>query len=145
MSHTSPKQDGFDVMEFISNHWVQMVLGVIILIFLVFMFIGFSSSENLGEVFYLNQMTMENADPTYFKYTGRDRDVLGESGEDYYLQNLTFANSGSANQLLDGNKPFVNQTNYLDMPAQYRPKPLSGMVGQSGNVVAQEKGPEGSV
>lgn len=119
---------GNKFISFIMNHWVKLLIGVFIVIALIFTFYGFAQKENLGEVFYLDQMAMLNADPTYFKYTGRDRDVLGQSGQDYYLQNLTYSNSDVAGQLLARNDAFVNQTNYLDMPAQFRPKPLSGMV-----------------
>ena len=112
-------------VSFVKTHWVKLVIGVLIVVALIFTWYGFAQKEKLGEVFYLDQMAMLNADPTYFKYTGRDRDVLGESGQDYYLQNLTYSNNRAAGQLLNGNTAFVNQTDYLDMPSEYRPSPLS--------------------
>ena len=130
---------------FFKNHWGKMILVVAVISVLIVVIIGMSSTERMEDQFILNQLAAENADPVYFKYTGRDKDVLGMSGEDYYYTNQTYANSRAADQLLEGNAAFVNQTNYLDMPAQYRPKPLSGFVGQSGNVVSAENGPESNV
>ena len=115
--------------------WI-FVIGLV----MVYLFITIHGyfNEGMEDQFILNQLAAENADPVYFKYTGRDRDVLGMSGEDYYYANLTYGNSQASDQLLEGNSAFINQTDYLDMPAQYRPKPLSGFVGNSGNVVASE-------
>lgn len=146
MPQPGNESSGDKFMNFIKNHWDKVVIGVLIVVALIFAFYGFTRpQEHLGDVFYLDQMAMLNADPTYFKYTGRDRDVLGESGQDYYLQNLMYSNSRAAGQLLEGNKAFVNQTDYLDMPPEYRPKPMSTFIGQSGNVVSQETGPESRV
>jgi hypothetical protein len=140
---SAKKENAF--VEFVKNHWSKVVVAVILVVFLIFAFIGMSSSERMEDQFILNQLAAENADPVYFKYTGRDKDVLGMSGEEYYYDNLTFANSRAAGQLLEGNAAFVNQTNYLDMPAQYRPKPLSGFIGRSGNNVSAETGPESDI
>jgi hypothetical protein len=111
----------------------------------------------------LDQLAMLNTDPTEFKYTGNDRDILGESGRDYYLANQMYASSNAAPQLLEDNDAFINQTDYLDMPTPWRPLPMVAdgkapaergvrpvfridaaqrRVGQSGNVAAQETGPE---
>ena len=131
--------------QFFKNHWGKLILATAIIAVLIVVFIGMSSTERMEDQFILNQLAAENADPVYFKYTGRDKDVLGMSGEDYYYTNQTYANSRAADQLLEGNAAFVNQTDYLDMPAQYRPKPLSGFIGQSGNVVSAENGPESNI
>ena len=132
------------VVTFIKNHWGKLLMATAFIVVLITIIVAFST-EHMQDQFVLNQLAAVNADPVYFKYTGRDRDVLGMSGEDYYYANLTYSNSRAADQLLEGNAAFVNQTDYLDMPPQYRPKPLSGFVGQSGNVVAAEKGPESKV
>jgi hypothetical protein len=126
------------VVIFLKAHWGKLLMGLAFVVVLIIVLIAFNSSEYMQDQFVLTQLAAENADPVYFKYTGRDKDVLGMSAEDYYYNNLTFANSRAADQLLEGNTAFVNQTDYLDMPPQYRPKPLSGFIGQSGNVVAAE-------
>jgi hypothetical protein len=137
MSSSNSENSG--VGNFLKHHWSEIVLAVVIIAFLIFAFIGYSKpAERMADQYILNQLAAENADPVYFKYTGRDKDVLGMSGEDYYYANQTYANSRAADQLLAGNAAFVNQTDYLDMPPEYRPKPLSGFVGQSGNVVSAE-------
>lgn len=132
------------VMVFLKNHWGKMLMALTFVVVLITVLVTLSA-EHMQDQFILNQLAAENADPVYFKYTGRDKDILGMSAEDYYYANTTYSNSRAADQLLEGNAAFVNQTNYLDMPAQYRPKPLSGFVGQSGNVVSAEHGPESDV
>lgn len=129
------------VVTFLKNHWGKLLMATVAVIVLITILVAYNS-EHMEDQFILNQLAAANADPVYFKYTGRDKDVLGMSGEDYYYTNQVYANSSAADQLLEGNAAFVNQTSYLDMPAQYRPKPLSGFVGQSGNVVSAENGPE---
>jgi len=147
--------------DFVKDHKFSICLAIVMLVVIIFIIIGFTKTERFGDVFYLDQMAMLNTDPTDFKYTGDERDVLGESGRDYYLMNQTYANNRSAPQLLEGNLAYVNQTNYLDMPVQYRPRPLNPIsaqpingrflsplfssLPQSGNVVSQETGPESLV
>ncbi len=143
MENQNKEESG--VVTFLKAHWGKLLLALAFVVVLITVLVALSGSEYMQDQVVLNQLAAENADPVYFKYTGRDKDVLGMSGEDYYYTNLTYANSRAADQLLEGNSAFVNQTNYLDMPPQYRPKPLSGFVGQSGNVVAAENGPETSV
>jgi len=132
------------VITFLTNHWGKMLMALAFVVVLIIVLVAFGS-EHMQDRFVLNQLAAANADPVYFKYTGRDKDVLGMSPEDYYYANQTYANSRAADQLLEGNAAFINQTDYLDMPAQYRPKPLSGFIGQSGNVVAAESGLESDV
>jgi hypothetical protein len=129
----------------------------VVVAILILIIVGFTSTERFGDVFYLDQMAMLNTDPTDFKYTGNERDVLGESGRDYYLMNHIYAASSSAPQLLEGNLAYTNRTNYLDMPAQYRPQPVrdprpSPIKGRfvrpifaAGNSVDYEDGPESEV
>lgn len=147
--------------SFVKRHWMSLTLGVIILAVIILIVIGFSTKESFGDVFYLDQLAMLNTDPTLFKYTGNDRDILGESGRDYYLANQTYANSRAAPQLLEDNDAYVNRSDYLDMPTAWRPLPMKAdgnapnpgsrfvrsifRVGQSGNVAAQEMGPETSI
>lgn len=155
--------ESFEVRNFVKDHKFSICLGIVILAVLILIIVGFTKVELFGDVFYLDQMAMLNTDPTDFKYTGNERDVLGESGRDYYLMNQTYANNQSAPQLLEGNLAYVNQTQYLDMPVQYRPHPLdsrlasgqtaingrfvrpmfrSNISDQTGNVISQETGPE---
>jgi hypothetical protein len=143
MENQNKEESG--VVTFLKSHWGKILMGLAFVVVLIIVLVTLGSKENMQDQFILTQLAAENADPVYFKYTGRDKDVLGMSGEDYYYANLTYSNSRAADQLLEGNSAFVNQTEYLDMPPQYRPKPLSGFIGQSGNVVAAENGPETSV
>ncbi|MEM3122377.1 MAG: hypothetical protein QXH60_02970 [Candidatus Pacearchaeota archaeon] len=66
-------------------------------------------------------MAMIHPDSTYFKWLGRERDVLGMSGRDYYLENETYALSGVSPWLFRGDEMFKDQTCGLGMPYPYRP------------------------
>jgi hypothetical protein len=108
--------------QWCKDHKFSLAVGVVVVLVIVLIIVGFAKRENFGDVFYLDQMAMANQDPMRFKYTGNERDVLGESGRDYYLMNQTYANNRAAPQLLEGNLAYTNRTDYLDMPRQYRPE-----------------------
>lgn len=96
---------------------------VVVVILLVFWLIkSMSSREHMGEVFYLDQMTMKHPDPTLFHYTGRERDVTGMDQHDYYLENDMNARNLAAPYYFEGVAPYEDHTDYLGMPTQYRPK-----------------------
>ena len=105
-----------------------IMVGVVIVIVVVLIFVGsYFSKEHMSDVFYLDQIGMKNMDPTNYKYTGRDKDVLGMSAKDYYLENGRYASSHAAPQLFLNNNRFKNQTDYLGMPEIYRPSSLSSV------------------
>jgi hypothetical protein len=90
------------------------------------------SREHMGEVFYLDQMTMKHPDPALFHYTGRERDVAGMDGHDYYLENDMNARNLVAPYYFESDSAYVDHTDYLDMPMRYRPKiPTAGVVADS--------------
>lgn len=106
----------------------KITLALIIVIVLILVFSNDKKTENLEDLFYLDQIAMKSSDPTYVKYIGRDKDILGQSYRDYYLENRMYSNSGSGPQHLVADSAYFNHTNYLGMPEQYRPKPLSKYV-----------------
>lgn len=117
--------------SFFRKHWGKILYAVLVIVVVIIIIVCASKkSEHLEDVFYLDQMAMKNSDPTFFKFTGRERDVLGESSRDYFLQNRMFSNSGVAPQRLEGDTAYVNQTSYLDMPARFRPETPAVLYGQ---------------
>lgn len=105
----------------------MLIVGVVIVIIVILLFVVMRRKEMMEDVFYLDQIGMQNIDPTKYKYTGRDKDVLGMSVKDYYLENEQYAMSNVAPQLFIDNSKFKNQTDYLDMPKIYRPTSLSSV------------------
>ena len=105
----------------------MLIVGVVIVIIVILLFVVMSRKEMMEDVFYLDQIGMQNTDPTKYKYTGRDKDILGMSVKDYYLENEQYAMSNVAPQLFIDNSKFKNQTDYLDMPKIYRPTSLSSV------------------
>lgn len=85
-------------------------------------------SEHMGEVFYLDQMVMKNPDPIGFHYTGRERDIAGMSGRDYYLENDINAKNLVSPFYFEGDQAFVDHTDYLGMRPQYRPQAVTAGV-----------------
>lgn len=100
-----------------------VVIALVILLVLYFVCPG--KGEHMGDPFYLNQMAMDNMDPSLFIYTNRERDVSGSDMQDYYLENQMNAETGVGPQYMEGNSKFVDHTDYLDMPMQFRPKVVS--------------------
>lgn len=110
-------------MGFLQDNWKMIAAALAVVVILIIIMASWSS-EHLQDVFYLDQIAMKNSDPMRFKYIGRDRDVLGQSYRDYYLENRMYADQRAAEQVLDDEGPYHNRTDYLDMPSQYRPKPM---------------------
>jgi len=99
--------------------WAILLVLVLLLLF----FIGGGGMRERMSDWYLDQMAMRYPDPTTFIYTGDERDVAGMSGRDYYLENKTNYLNGVAPPYFEGAARFVDQTDYLGMPAEYRPRP----------------------
>ena len=76
------------------------------------------------DVFFDDQVAMRFSDPTYFKYTGDERDVSGMSAKDYFLENQRMFDSGALPYMM-GDSQFVSKTDYLELPARYRPGRIS--------------------
>ena len=105
--------------------WDNILLVTIVILLLLTIFYTIKeqytvSKENLEDMFYLDQIAMKHSDPTYMKYAGRDKDILGQSHRDYYLENRMYSNSRAADQKLD-DSAYYDQTDYLQMPAEFRP------------------------
>lgn len=105
--------------------------GLVIAIVLVLVLVVFlMRRERMSgrRLIFLDQMANENWDPIYFKWAGRERDIAGMSGRDYYLENQTYVNTHTiptrrmAPRIYEGNRMFHDQTCYMGMPPRYRPK-----------------------
>ncbi len=116
---------------------LNFLIVAVIISALVYVYLTYSQ-EQFSDKFYLDQIANSNSDPVYFKYGGNERDILGQSSRDYYLENQRYAHSYAAPQLLAGDAAFTNRTGYLDMPSEYRPRPMSAFLALSGNTMAQE-------
>ncbi len=133
------KQDGDKKEDKKDDHrLLNFLIVAVILVFLIYVYMTYAK-EQFQDAFYLDQIANNYSDPMYFKYAGNERDIAGQSSRDYFLENQRYAHSYAAPQLLAGNAAFRDQTNYLDMPKQYRPKPMSAYPGQSGSTMAQER------
>lgn len=95
----------------------------IIVVVLLILFIYYCSCkyEHLGEPWFLDQMSMNYSDPTWFNFMGNQRDVAGMSSKDYYLENQLNSSTGAGPQYFKNDTNFVDHTNYMDMPIKYRP------------------------
>lgn len=99
----------------------RIICAIIILLVLVVLYFMFMKKENMTEAQFLNQMSMDYSDPMYFNYIGRsEKDVEGNSMQDYYLQNQMDASTGVLPQMFNDEK-FFNQDDYMDMPIVNRP------------------------
>jgi hypothetical protein len=101
----------------------QVAIAVVVLILLIVLVYWYlcSNSEHMGDPFYLDMMAMKNPDPMYFKYLGWERDITGMSGRDYYLENQRNAGNLAGPYYFEGDAGFVDHTDYLNMPEEYRP------------------------
>jgi hypothetical protein len=137
--------DGFS--KWCSDNPILCALIVIIIIVLVYHF--FFRKERMSG-FTLDQIAMNASDPTIVKYLGRERDPLGMSMIDYYLEHDRNANNVVAPRYND-DMAFGNTTSYLAMPQWYRPapgykpRPLAMLVNQAGNVSTADEGFTGNV
>ena len=98
---------------------IKLALLVILIVLIAYYF--YCSAEHLGQPWFLDMASMEYSDPTFFNYLGRsERDVEGNSMQDYYLQNQMDAATGVLPQMFNDAK-FFNQDGYMDMPVRNRP------------------------
>lgn len=102
-----------------------LTLAAVLIIVIILVWFVWTGKERMSN-FYLDQMAMANSNPTNFIYTGNERDQLGMSQRDYYLNNQTNYANGVAPGYFEGDKAFKNQTQYLDMPSEYRPRSRTG-------------------
>ncbi len=116
---------------------LNFLIVIVIVSVLIYVYLN-HTKELFRDAFYLDQIANKYSDPMYFKYAGNERDILGQSSRDYFLENQRYAHSYATPQLLEGDVSFTNQTKYLDMPKQYRPRPMSSFLPLSGNTMAQE-------
>ena len=121
---------------------IYAILVSIVMVILIIVLVA--KSEEHMQSYYLDQIAMQSTDPAYVKFVGRERDPLGMSMRDYYVEH-----SNNANNLVEADyaddQMYYNTTGYLQMPLQYRPAPgeifpktLSRYVQQADNVVAQQ-------
>jgi hypothetical protein len=120
------------------------VLATLAFIIVMIILIVQKSKQEHLQSFYLDQIAMQSTDPAYVKFVGRERDPLGMSMRDYYLEHTNNSKNLVEADYSD-DQMFYNTTDYLQMPKQYRPAPgeifpktLSRYVMQPDNVVAQD-------
>lgn len=95
---------------------ITLVLLIVMIYFIFFYKEGYTP-------FYLDAMAMKNDNPTWFVYNGDNRDILGMSHRDYYLQNQMMAQNGVQPFYHNNNEAqFNNTSDYWDMPKTYRPR-----------------------
>jgi hypothetical protein len=114
------------------------VCALIVILIIVVIWHVFLRKEKL-QPFYLDQIAMSSSDPTTVKFLGRERDPLGMSLRDYYVENTMNANNTIA-PFFNQDGMYANHTKYLSMPRMYRPppnykpRPLAALIDQDGNV-----------
>jgi hypothetical protein len=121
---------------------IAAIVVMLIIMFIVLM-VWSPWSEGMTP-FYLDQIAMQHSDPTYLKFAGRDRDSLGMSMRDYYLEHDMNSNN-EIEPMTFTDSDFTNTTDYLQMPRWYRPKTLAAMVRQPGNVSVSDDSEDTSV
>lgn len=94
---------------------------IIVLLLVVLYWVFMAKKERLSNAIYLDQIVFKNPDPLLMKYTGRERDLTGMSARDYYYENDIDSRNLVAPQYLEGNSGYVDHTDYLGMPLEYRP------------------------
>lgn len=103
----------------------SLVCAVVIILLLVIAYwVLVARKERLSNAIYLDQIVFKNPDPLLMKYTGRERDLTGMSARDYYYENDIDSRNLVAPQYLEGDSGYVDQTDYLGMPLEYRPSTL---------------------
>lgn len=103
-------------------HLTNITLGVLVVVLLLLVFWGWSKKENFDAPFYFSDVSMKSVDPTGTFYTLRERDVLGMDKQDYYLESQRMRDNSTMDIPEDGQTNFGNYTDYLEMPAEYRPR-----------------------
>jgi hypothetical protein len=125
-----------------------LICALVIIIIIVLVYNLFFKKERMTP-FYLDQIAMNASDPTTVKFLGRERDPLGMSMRDYYLENDRNANNVVAPRY-NNDMAYANHTDYLQMPRWYRPgpnykpRPLAQLINQAGNVSTADEGSIGN-
>ena len=100
----------------------NLALGGLVVLVLLVLFWIWGSKENFDAPFYFSDVSMRAADPTQTFYTLRERDILGMDKQDYYLETQRMRDNSTMDVPEDGQANFGNYTDYLEMPAEYRPR-----------------------
>lgn len=103
-----------------TNKLIALAVLTVVVILLIYLF-GIGKSEGFSAPFYFSDVAMKAKDPTKTFYTLRERDILGMDKEDYYLETQRLRDNDVVNVLEDGVSNFSNYTDYIEMPAEYRP------------------------
>ncbi len=134
------------LLGYLAENKLKVYAAVLTLAFVIVLIIlvATKSKQEHLQSFYLDQIAMQATDPAYVKFVGRERDPLGMSMRDYYLEHTNNSKNLVEADYAD-DQMFYNTTDYLQMPKEYRPAPgelfpktLSRYVMQPDNVVAQE-------
>lgn len=100
----------------------NLTLGVILLVVVLLLLWKWSKTEKFDSPYYFSDVSMKASDPTQTFYTLRERDVLGMDKQDYYLESQRMRDNSTMDVPEDGQTNFGNYTDYLEMPAEYRPR-----------------------
>lgn len=100
-----------------------LVVGIIVLVLLYIAYYLYVTGreERMGDVFYSSNLANKSMDPLKTYYSFREKDVTGMSAEDYYYENQTNAGNYIAPQYLQNDTKYVDHTDYLGMPLEWRP------------------------
>ena len=63
----------------------------------------------------------KSSDPLTTHYMGNNRDIAGMSQHDYFLETQRMRENKVLDVPEDGTSNFSNYTDYIEMPAEYRP------------------------
>jgi len=99
-------------------YWHIGIAIAFAVIIILLMWYWYYSEKFVG---YLDQMAMKNPDPDSFFYFGDNRDILGMSARDYYLENVVLNDSEGIPWPADEAMRFVNRTGYQELAQTFRP------------------------
>jgi hypothetical protein len=121
-----------DFADWCKQNTFPCAVIVVLVVLLILYFAKGLFAERMGNPFYLNQIAMDNWDPSLYMYTSRQRNVQGMDLQDYYLENQMNASTEVNGQLMLGNAKYEPADDFLGMPMQYRPKIVdTGIVANS--------------
>lgn len=104
----------------------KLLCVFLLFVLLVLLYYTFGKSERMTNTVYLDQIVYDHPDPLLMKYMGREKDITGMSARDYYYENDIDARNLVGPQYLEGDSNYVDHSDYLDMPLEYRPAPSAG-------------------
>lgn len=113
----------------------------LLFVLVVLLYYTFGKKERMTNSVYLDQIVYDHPDPLLMKYMGRERDIAGMSARDYYYENDIGARNLVNPQFMEGDSNYVDHTDYLDMPLEYRPAPSAGQSLDSSESIPA-RGPE---